>query len=247
MLSENDKKSLTQQEYVDSVNCLKASTTINDLMVSATTILGMTQSLYIHFPAIGAVDFNNSGIFHLYNLQDQVSNFYDRNNRYIDDPVLVSVLAKGSPIWLSDAPRDPYIRKRGHMEMTQKTIKLLGDGLCCPLYGPDNRKGYAFVSFGRGKSEFDPIMPFQIHAYLQAMHVQYCLMLKRLHKKIDLTARESEVLEFMSYGKTNPEIARILEISPRTVDVHASKIFAKMGTRDRVSTALRAQTISIDV
>lgn len=55
--------------------------------------------------------------------------------------------------------------------------------------------------------------------------------------KLGLTAREAEVLHWIAEGKTNPEIAVILGISPRTVTTHVESIFAKLGVNNR-STAL---------
>ena len=43
-----------------------------------------------------------------------------------------------------------------------------------------------------------------------------------------LSKRESEVLELLSAGCSNKEIARRLEISPRTVEIHRGNMMAKL-------------------
>ena len=62
----------------------------------------------------------------------------------------------------------------------------------------------------------------------------------RLQSQVKLTNRESEVLELMTYGKTNPEIGVILNISANTVSSYVKQIYLKLGTTDRVTTALKA-------
>jgi len=54
-----------------------------------------------------------------------------------------------------------------------------------------------------------------------------------------LTRRESEVLEWVSRGKTNWEIALILNISARTVQKHLEHIFQKLGVETRTAAAAR--------
>jgi DNA-binding CsgD family transcriptional regulator len=56
-----------------------------------------------------------------------------------------------------------------------------------------------------------------------------------------LTGREAEVLNWVSQGKTNPEIAIILGISVKTVGHHVEHILAKLGVDRRASAALWAQ------
>ncbi len=74
------------------------------------------------------------------------------------------------------------------------------------------------------------------------------LSLMRLeHKNVDrgpkallalgLTAREAEVLYWITEGKTNPEIAIILDASPDTVKKHAANLYAKLGVPTRTSAA----------
>jgi DNA-binding CsgD family transcriptional regulator/tetratricopeptide (TPR) repeat protein len=53
------------------------------------------------------------------------------------------------------------------------------------------------------------------------------------HPVAPLTARETEVLELLVEGKTNPEIADQLYISPRTVSVHVTHILEKLGVENR--------------
>ncbi len=55
--------------------------------------------------------------------------------------------------------------------------------------------------------------------------------------------RESEVLAWIAQGKTNPEIAVILDISARTVAHHVERILAKIGVEGRGSAGLWAQEI----
>ncbi|MBC7984186.1 MAG: helix-turn-helix transcriptional regulator, partial [Candidatus Obscuribacterales bacterium] len=61
-----------------------------------------------------------------------------------------------------------------------------------------------------------------------------------LQKSLLLTSRESEVLLWLSRGKSNREIGEILSISPRTVNKHLEQVFVKLGVENRASAATRA-------
>ena len=56
----------------------------------------------------------------------------------------------------------------------------------------------------------------------------------------ELTTREREVLELLSRGKSNPEIAKPLFISGKTVRNHVSNIFSKLQVTDRAQAIVRA-------
>jgi DNA-binding response OmpR family regulator/DNA-binding CsgD family transcriptional regulator len=66
--------------------------------------------------------------------------------------------------------------------------------------------------------------------------------LDALRGDLCLTAREAEILMWVSRGKTNRDIGTILATSPRTVNKHLEHIFEKLGVGTRsaaVSVALR--------
>jgi DNA-binding NarL/FixJ family response regulator len=58
-----------------------------------------------------------------------------------------------------------------------------------------------------------------------------------LHENLPITKRESQVLYWISFGKTSWEISQILEISPRTTNKHLEQIYKKLGVDNKTSAA----------
>ena len=55
-----------------------------------------------------------------------------------------------------------------------------------------------------------------------------------------LTPREREVLAQIAAGRSNREIARVLQVSEKTVKAHVSSVLAKLGVQDRTQAAVLA-------
>ena len=67
-----------------------------------------------------------------------------------------------------------------------------------------------------------------------------------LKRKLTVTDREAEVLLWIARGKSNRDIAEILDLSPRTVNKHLEQIYAKLGVENRASAAaLAVRTIGV--
>ena len=68
--------------------------------------------------------------------------------------------------------------------------------------------------------------------------------LNHLYTKIsedyNLTRREQQVIEYIVEGKTNLEIAKLMNISRHTAKVHVKNVLSKLSVSDRVQAAVKA-------
>jgi ATP/maltotriose-dependent transcriptional regulator MalT len=60
---------------------------------------------------------------------------------------------------------------------------------------------------------------------------------RSVRRALDLSPREAEIHQLIAQGLTNPEISRLLFISPSTTKVHVRHILEKLGVRSRVEAA----------
>ncbi len=88
---------------------------------------------------------------------------------------------------------------------------------------------------------------FQFIGFSAAQEVLVKLVGRRTESNEDilrdafgLTAREAEVLYWLTLGKTNRDISAILALSARTVNKHLEQVFQKMGVDNRTSAAVLA-------
>jgi DNA-binding NarL/FixJ family response regulator len=63
---------------------------------------------------------------------------------------------------------------------------------------------------------------------------------ERLQSRVPLTKRETEVLLWLSRGKSNRDIAQILAVSYRTINKHLEQIYPKLGVETRTSAVAMA-------
>ncbi|MCR2823282.1 LuxR C-terminal-related transcriptional regulator [Lederbergia panacisoli] len=93
---------------------------------------------------------------------------------------------------------------------------------------------YAIRMVGRGRKYYDPEL------------LEYKLKQDENNFNEQLTSREWEVLQELSKGLNNRQIAKKLFISENTVKKHMSQIFAKLGLHDRTQAALYVKNLELD-
>lgn len=70
---------------------------------------------------------------------------------------------------------------------------------------------------------------------------------QRGRRNYGLSTREAEILDWIRLGKTNPEIAIILEISACTVKNHVQNIFRKLDVYNRVQAIAKIDSVPVIV
>jgi len=214
------------------IKIITEAKTVDELFKSIHGILNYTAYSYHLLPQIGGFEYDGKGKY----WADNISH----NGK--TDPASDFVLSKGTPFWMSELREIDEFANDKNKYLLDSAIELTGDGLMIPLYGPHHKHGSAFLCFHNGRDFYDDAYKWQVHALAQLAHVKYCIITNSLNKSIRLTNRESEVLELITFGKTNPEIGKILEISTSTVSGYVKQIFLKLDVSDRVTAALRART-----
>jgi DNA-binding NarL/FixJ family response regulator len=151
------------------------------------------------------------------------------------------------------------------MWATPQAQKLLSDNLGAAgdeLVLPELlRQWLDQAQAGKGKSKTQPTAALPNNPQLRLHYMgsagpnEFLLRLAReagtdlpaeFSSEFGLTAREREVLSWLSKGKTNRDIAQILGLSPRTVDKHLEQIYAKLGVENRTAAAAIANATRRD-
>ena len=129
----------------------------------------------------------------------------------------------------------------GRPAMARELIRLLGEkGLWLPvvLASPEPEFERAVAAIKAGALDYLKL-PFEMGSFARRLAsildeaVQHAGRRRReveAQRAISLLSRrEREVLELLSAGCSNKEIARCLEISPRTVEIHRANMMSKLG------------------
>lgn len=112
------------------------------------------------------------------------------------------------------------------------------------IMGPQNIGAIALCSRRKDFTERDRLMLnlLRPHIDLARQNADLLSGWNNLHARPpaihDLTPRETEIAHWLAAGKTNPEIAIILNSHPRTVEKHVEKILEKLGVENRTAAAV---------
>lgn len=166
------------------------------------------------------------------------------------DPVLFYCYNKlGGFRWAEIEERMPLMK-------VQSTCLRLGEeaglnnGICAPLRGLNGAiAGLSLASTERKDAvdnKLDLITAYSNHFYIKYRQLgQAKTTVKKDVPNIALTDRERDVLCWMARGKSDNDIATILNLSRHGVNYHTRNIFTKLQVNDRILAIVKALTLGL--
>lgn len=153
-------------------------------------------------------------------------------------PILTRWLATKVP-QLFDTDNPPYrVSERWLQAVRKNDIRHIAGHGVRDIAGP----GASYFTFSgfeenlmdRHRYALELVVPF-LHQALSRIGKGHRMQssLRGRPKQVHLTAREREILKWITQGKTNPEIAQIIDRSEQTVKNQVSGILGKLGVENR--------------
>ena len=172
--------------------------------------------------------------------EDWMKHYFEKGYDRVD-PVITYCQNKMDTFTWAEIPE--------RLKMTRMQVQCLNmgieaglyNGVCTPLWGPNQFAGVGLASAEKLDS-FDGNLDL-ITAYCNHFYIAF----QRINRKknpaehnIYLTRREAEVLTWAAVGKTDSDIATILNLSEDTVDSYFRTAFRKLDSYNRIMAASKA-------
>ncbi len=225
-----------EQRTFETIDALKRSTTLDALFAvlsEGVAPLGFSSFLVTDVPLPGET------------LKSQVvlsgwppgwlSQYSDQNYAH-EDVVVRRIKSSCRPFRWSEASQGRPLRPIEARIMGEATEFGMLDGFCVPVHGVT---GYqACVSFGGNRvdltgREASALQLIGLIAYGEARARRLRHGNAEVVEDAGLTAREVEVLRWISRGKSNWDVSVILGISERTIEKHVAAASVKLNTCNR--------------
>lgn len=161
------------------------------------------------------------------------------------DPIPRYTIQRGTMTFWQDA-LDACMDQPGVAEYKSQMIEFgLLHGFGIPLFGTNGRSAYASYDFDVPRDHIDQLKVLRIRTMAQIAHQRVCAILSEEKKPPVLSDREKEVLRWIGQGKSNADIATILDISIETVRTYLRRIYMKLDVYDRTSATVKSLKLGI--
>lgn len=179
-------------------------------------------------------------VCHFFNVDDSWSEYYQDSYGKRRDPVEELAFNLARAFWTHDFVDFEELQSEEARAYVEKRLALLGHGVIVPVFGSYSSRGKFFLKTDAGRSDMRPFDLFVMEQMCVYFHRRYCELGPSRPRPAVLTARESEILQYLPQGKSNREIALDLNISPNTVSEHIGRILLKLNASNRLTASMKA-------
>lgn len=200
---------------------------------------GVGGLAYIQIPHIGSFDFHNP---------IRVNKGLPRDVEAKFNRLDIKKLRKIAVTASRDLESDKYFHvlavtlesdERGNITL-KPSRNTLADYICCLTWSPQNQLG-CFLLPIKGDESANVLR--QAYSLCDQAHHDLsraqALLNAQNHARSKLTAREKSIMELVVHGKSAPDIANILNLSPHTVSKYIQHIVLKLNVENRIAASLR--------
>ncbi|MCK0128447.1 LuxR family transcriptional regulator [Erythrobacter sp. F6033] len=206
--------------------------------------LGVVRQSY-HFTPLFDSPTSERTVVHAHGFDREWLEFYSESDFRKSDPIPARVMAFGAMLTWEEAKKIAPNTPENEVFFDAMRKYGLIHGFGVPLFGPRSRNAYASFDFGYPIDRVPEKTLGIIRSVSQAAHQRVCVLLESTREKVELSQREQEVLEWLVRGKSLSVIGDILDLSPDTVKTYAKRIYAKLGSVDRVGAVVKALKLGL--
>jgi LuxR family transcriptional regulator/LuxR family quorum-sensing system transcriptional regulator CciR len=201
---------------------------------------------YHCIPPIGAAPSDPVSLVTFSKFSREEISDYRQKETYRSNPIITRPILMAQPLLWSQLLDLPNLTRKDKCFIKLFRKRFPGEGLSVPVFGPLGHNGNVCVQIHKDKHSLSSADILKVQMLCQKAHIMVCNSLNKLNiHTISLSQRERDILDLIVVGKSNCSIADTLGLSLHVVNGYIKRLFLKLGTSDRVSTALRAIALGI--
>ena len=234
----------TALRFMQEAQGLSSLEDLNQHFVAAVTALGFTGAVYIRLAANGQAlpprpVFGEAP-------PGWVEHYFANNYARFDTAIPMSFQQREPFTWSEAAARGV---EKGTSTLFGEAYEWWGaEVLICPVRGINGGLSIVDLMMEKGR-ELTPEVRSTVHALasLYAVVGEGFVERPEAPRELErpLTWREAECVYWVCLGKSDEEIGRILDISPKTANHHVENAKGKLGVSNRASLAWRAFALGL--
>lgn len=228
--------------------CSKVTTLddLSEVLKTSFQNLSVKMFSYIHCPPLGAADYAPSEVVTHFGYPRRWTYFYLKNQCCNFDPFVGHAFEKNKAFKWDEVIHKPVNDKATKDFIEEAKTLDVKEGYAFPVFGARYRSGFFTFGFDKKAPELDEFSLSMLQWACQTAHHRFVELKTQLDQaRGSLTAREKEILKWVSLGKSNSEIGNILDISRHTIDGYLRNVYIKLDVTDRVSASHRALALGV--